>query len=311
MPALSILIVAFNSGALIRQCLEAIPAACAGFSYEILLVDNGDGTTEALVRDKFPEVRILPSRGNIGFAGGNNLLAEHSQADRLLLLNPDLIAHRGAIDALMTASQRYPEAAAWGGVTLTESGEPDAGNNIPLPSLARLIRGATGRAQIAAGPDSPFAQDSLVDVICGGFVMFRRDVWEEMGGLDQSYFLYSEEIDLFYRLASKGYRSWRIAAARGYHAVGHGDNLSPMRVLYQAAGAMHFARLHWPPPKRWAAFALMWLAAWQRYGAGLLLGWRQPHFARLRRGYRLVALRPHWWAFGYDPRKGLKARLGI
>lgn len=267
-PAVSILIVAFNSAALIAKCLEAIPSACALVTHEVLLVDNGDGTTEELVRERFPAVQIVPSRGNIGFAAGNNLLASHARGNTLLLLNPDLIAYPGSIDALVAASERYPQAAAWGGITLAENGEPDAGNTIPLPSLMRLMMGAAGLARFADAKGTSFTQDSIVSVICGGFVMFRRDVWEEMGGLDESYFLYSEEIDLFYRLARKGYESWRIAEARGYHAVGHGDGLSPQRMLYQAAGAMQFARLHWSWPKRWAAFILMWLAAWQRYAAG-------------------------------------------
>lgn len=307
--ALSILVVGYNSADLIGRCLGSIPAAVSRHDYEVLLVDNGDGSTEALVARDFPAVRIIPSRGNIGFAGGNNLLAAAARGDFLLLLNPDMVLFPGAIDALFDGVSAHPEAGAWGGVTLDERGEPDAGNTIPMPSLREFASTAMGRSLAHVSPSHSFTHDERVPALMGGFVMFARTAWDRAGGLDDRFFLYCEEVDLFYRLSALGYSFWRIAAARGHHAVGHGNQFAPMRLLYRAAGTMEFVRRHWPMPKRILAFGLMWAGASARFGAGMILGAKRSHLRDLREGYRLVALRPHYWAFGYHPKSGLKAKL--
>jgi GT2 family glycosyltransferase len=308
-PDVSILIVAYNSAALIAACLDAIPAAVRDHSAEVLLVDNGDGSTELLVKRDFPHVQIVPSRGNIGFAGGNNLLAAHAQADRLLLLNPDMVAKPGSIDALIRGAARHSEAAAWGGVTVDATGRPDAGNAIAMPSLAELVSVALGRSNIGNAPLKGIDRDMEVDVLIGGFVMFARKAWEEAGGLDERYFLYCEEVDLFHRLRQKGYTFWRISDACGEHEAAHGNHLSPMRLLYRAAGSMEFARAHWSPGARTMSALLIWIAAVERYLAGRLLGSRRPHLRRLGEGYRHVAMRPHFWMAGYHRERGLMARL--
>lgn len=308
-PDLSILIVGYNSAALIPACIGAIAAGARDHRYEILLVDNGDGTTEALVARDFPEVRIVPSRGNVGFAAGNNLLAAHARADRLLLLNPDMVVLPGAIDALMRGAARHRDAAAWGGVTVDPTGRPDAGNAIAMPSLTEFASVALGRSQIGNAPLRGIDRDMPVDVLIGGFVMFARSAWEEAGGLDERYFLYCEEVDLFHRLKRKGYAFWRISDAYGRHEAAHGNHLSPMRLLYRAAGSMEFVRAHWSAGARILSALLIWIAAVERYAAGKLLGARKPHLAQLGEGYRYVALRPQFWMSGYDRKHGLMARL--
>lgn len=308
-PTVSVMIVAYNSAALISDCIAALRDAASDTTIEVLLVDNGDGTTEALVAESFPEVRIVPSRGNIGFAGGNNLLASQARGQYLLLLNPDMIALPGSIDALVAASERYPDAAAWGAVTVDEQGKPDTGNAIAMPSLAEFISVALGRSIIGHAPVAGLESDAAVEVLVGGFVLFARSVWHEAGGLDERYFLYCEEVDLFYRLQQKGYQAWRIPAARGAHKAAHGNTLSAMRLLYQSAGRMEFVRAHWPFPKRLAAGFLVWIAAVERVIAGKIFGHRRPHLSKLGAGYRLVALRPDYWFFGYHKKLGLMAKL--
>ena len=308
-PLLSILVVAYNSAALIADCIASVPSACRRHRFEILLVDNGDGSTEVLVAEQFPEVRIIPSRGNIGFAAGNNLLAQHAKGDHLLLLNPDMVLHEGAIDALFKGAAAYPDAGAWGGVTVDRNGQPDTGNAIPVPSLAEFASAALGRSLQENLPTERLAQDATVPVLMGGFVMFPRSVWDAVDGLDERYFLYCEEVDLFRRLSQRGYAFWRIAAARGFHHAGHGDGSSPMRVLYHAAGTMQFVRIHWSPIAAGLAFLLVWIGAMERFLAGRILGRFIPRLQSRERAYRLVALRPGLWMRGYDKRSGLLVKL--
>jgi hypothetical protein len=310
-PDVSVLVVAFNSAAVISACLTSIPQACTRHSYEVLLVDNGDGSTEALVAASCPEVRIIQSRGNVGFAAGNNLLAAEACGRNLLLLNPDVELKPEAIDRLLEAATTYSSASAWGGVTLGRDGRPDLGNTVHVPALREMASRVFGRSSAASAPLVGVDRDAQVDVLSGSFVMFRRSAWDEVGGLDDRYFLYCEEVDLFYRLALKGHTFWRIGAARGFHDIGHGEALSATRMLFRAAGNMQFARLHWSRARQTMAFLLTWLGAWQRFIVGRLVGDRAPRIKIVGESHRYIALQPHYWRHGYDARRGLLVRLGM
>lgn len=310
-PDVSILIVAYQSVDLIGACIEAIPHACSRYRYETLLVDNGDGRTAAFVAEKFPDVRIIPGRGNIGFAAGNNLLARLAKAPLLLLANPDLEMRPGSVDELLDGSERYPHAAAWGGVTLNRNGQPDIGNSVHVPSLKEMTSRLFGRSANRLAPNDTLAKDHKVEALSGGFVMFSGKAWEEAGGLDESYFLYCEEVDLFFRLSRKGYEFWRIGSARAFHDAGHGNEIAPSRLLYRAAGTMQFTRLHWSFPRQVAAFLLLWLNALLRYMVGKICGFWNPRLRRIGFGYRRMALSPTEWCFGYHPTKGLLTKQKV
>ena len=306
---LSVLVVAYNSAKLIEACIASVPIACTRQSFEVLLIDNGDGSTETLVRERFPQVRIVPSRGNIGFAAGNNALASSARGKFILLLNPDMKLHPGAIDALFDGVEAHPDASAWGGVTVDAQGIPDTGNAIPKPSLNEFAQAALGRSGAANLPPERLEHDSQADLLMGGFVMFTRRAWDAAKGLDERYFLYCEEVDMFHRLAGMGHTFWRIAAARGYHEAGHGNETSPMRILYLAAGTAQFARVHWSWPASVLGRLLFWIAAMERYSVGRLLGHRSPWLRNRAKAYRLIALYPGLWWFGYDKRRGLLKQL--
>ncbi|MEL7217945.1 MAG: glycosyltransferase family 2 protein [Pseudomonadota bacterium] len=307
--AVSILIVAYNSADLIAACLDSIGQACAKNPYEILLVDNGDGSTEERVKQQYPSVRLVPTKGNVGFAAGNNWLATHARADKFLLLNPDMELEPGSIDALLEGAERYPEAAAWGGVTVDAQGNPDSGNAIAMPSLAEFASAALGRSIVGNSAMVGIESDAEVDVLIGGFVMFDREAWDKVGGFDERYFLYCEEVDLYFRLRQIGYRFWRIAGSRGHHAIAHGQGLSPLRMLYRTAGTAEFVRHHWSLPASVLARVFVWLAAFERVAAGQLLGRWKPKLAAMAGGYRDVALKPWVWWRGYDPSVGLLSYL--
>ena len=311
LPAVSILIVAYNSAAVIESCIASIPQACARHDFEVLMVDNGDGSTEALVAATFPNVKIVASRGNIGFAGGNNLLAAEARSPFLLLLNPDVVLEPGAIDLLIEAAMTAdPSTAAWGGVTLDREGNPDYGNTVHIPSLREMASRTLGRSIAVGQGQIGIEADAEVAVLSGSFALLQRKAWDEVGGLDSRYFLYCEEVDLFYRLSLRGYRFRRIAKSRGFHDIGHGQAITPVRMLYRAAGNMQFARQHWSGTKQFLAFIFTWLGAWQRVIVGWLVGRWYPHLQTVGSSHRDIAMRPGHWRHGYDPQKGLLAKLG-
>jgi len=309
LPHVSILVVAYNSQAIIGDCLASIPAGCSRFTYEVLLIDNGDGASADLVSAQFPEVMIVPSQGNVGFAAGNNLLAAQASGEHLLLLNPDVVLKPEAIDLLLDATKAYPAASAWGGVTLDRNDRPDLGNNVHIPSLREMASRTLGRSIAGRGRHDCIEQDVEVDALSGSFVMFARSAWDEVGGLDERYFLYCEEVDLFYRLAQRGHRFWRIAASSANHDIGHGEATSPTRELYLNAGIIQFTRLHWSKSGALLAFLLIWISSVQRFILAKMFGWAFPSLAKTGKKQRLVALRPHFWSHGYHPQFGLLAKL--
>ncbi|QZH76409.1 MAG: glycosyltransferase family 2 protein [Erythrobacter sp.] len=307
-PQVSVLVVAYNSRRCITRAIAAIAPAARETAVEVLLVDNGQDGTGDLVAEQFPQVRIVPSQGNIGFARGNNLLAMHARAPLLLLLNPDMYCEPGAIDALAAAARRYPDAVAWGGISLDAAGRPDTGNAIIVPSLRQYASAALGRT-LARRDRLQLTQDERAKVLLGGFVMIARPAWDAAGGFDERFFLYCEEVDLFARMGKAGGKLWSIPAARAQHELAHGENLAPRRLLYMAAGTAEYLRKHWSAPKRTLGLGLLWLASCERYLAGKLLAKWRPRLAALGDGHRLVATRPGLWLYGYDPVRGLKAKL--
>jgi len=308
-PTVSVLVVAFNSRALIGRCLKHIFDAAPGTAIEVLFVDNGTDGTQELVAEEFPDVRIVQSSGNVGFAAANNALAQHAQGEFLLLVNPDLFLRPRAIDILVAGARRHPDAVAWGGITIFADGNPDTGNAIAIPSLKEFASMALGRSLAGQVNAADFQRDAPVNVLCGGLVMVSREAWNRIGGMDETFFLYCEEVDFFVRLREQGYSLYRIAEARGEHLIAHGGNLSPRRLMFKTAGTMQFLQKHWPAPKRTLGGVLLWLAAFERFLAGKMVGRWKPRFAQIGEAYSDVALKPHLWWHGYDRDKGYKAWL--
>ncbi len=209
-----------------------------------------------------------------------------------------------AIDWLVAFSRVKPEAAAWGGTTVTPDGEHDAGNRLVIPSFATLVRWALGDGEALCdgglAPDA--AEPARVDVLSGSFMMVRRDVWESLGGFDESYFLYSEEIDFFLRLKRLGLEAWATPDAVVIHDVGSGERHAPERLLYRMKGLAHFVRTHWSRPAARLATGVVWLGvAWRWLAAAALsaLPPLAPRWGLRRRGYAGVLWRPGRWWGGY------------
>lgn len=300
-PEVSVAIVAYDAPDHLDRCLASIFAETRGCRVEVLVIDNGDGRCEALVRLRFPQVRIVPSEGNIGFGAGCNRAAALARADRLLFLNPDTRLRDDAISNLLAFARSKPEAGAWSGRTVTETGAFDGGNAIAVPSLGWLFLREVGLGRLT-GRRIPYEQETAprrADVLCGGFFMILSETWRELGGFDESFFLYCEETDLFVRLKALGREAWVVPGVDIVHDAGSGTRLSSGRLLLKSTGEMHFLRKHWSPPAAWIGGLLIWAGAALRYGSGLLLSGISGKGAVLRTAYSDVACQPARWFGGY------------
>jgi len=308
-PVVSLLIVAYNSLDFIEACLSSLPLASADHAYEVLLIDNGDGRTAAFVSENFPDVRIIPSVGNVGFGQGNNILAKRVDpaSNHFVLINPDTRLDAGAISALVNAAEAHPEYAALGGQIRTPDGSPSAASVIALPSVSRMALGAIGLANWAASrraSTSITKEVSIVEAVSGGFMLVRRDVWLELGGFDETFFLYGEDVDLCRRIALSGGKIGLVPGATVHHDVGSGDFYSPIRTRYKVLANAHFANRHFSPLRRWVFKTALWLRCAIRFGLGSLFGpirgARSTKLGALGRAFREPALNPLGWMDGYD-----------
>lgn len=305
-PLVSILVVAYNSRGFIADCIGSVIENTAPGTYEILLVDNGKDNTAGFVAERFPGVRIIPSQGNIGFGRGNNLLAQHARGEFLLLLNPDTRLLDPAIDRLLAFARAHP-GAAWGGLATSPEGSLQSSNFLAIPTfwgiLMEVIGPSAPTTNMKAFMQAPKAQ--RVDVLSGGFMLITRSVWEELGGFDPSFLLYSEEVDLFARLKALGGEVWLDPDTRIVHDVGSGEFFSPSRMRFAHIGRMHYARKHWKPLQASIIGLAYWLTTARRWLVSALMSPVSASHRSRRRAFTPLLVNPGTWWSGYAGRTSL------
>ena len=225
---LSVIIVNWNTRDLLAQCLTSLYADVpfASFApFETFVVDNGstDGST-AMVRERFPWVQLIENRKNVGFAAANNQAIRQSRGRYVLLLNSDTEVRPGALRALVTFMEVHPQAGAAGARLLNADGSLQPSCHLMLTPwrefwrllfLERVRRWATYDMD-HWDLDTP----REVEVIKGACLMLRREALDQVGLLDERYFMYTEEMDLCYRLLREGWKLYWVPQAQVVHYDG-------------------------------------------------------------------------------------------
>ncbi|MDQ7090851.1 MAG: glycosyltransferase family 2 protein [Methylococcales bacterium] len=209
----SIVIVNFNAGELITACIESIIKETRNNSYEIIVVDN-DSSDEsiAVIKNKFPSVNVIETGANLGFAAGNNIGFEAAKGDYILVLNPDTLITDRAIDYSLTYLMDHPEVGVLGCKVLWETGEIQS-TLIRFPALTSILINLfipykimrtlpyLGRSRYA-GIDTNLHHD--VDVVAGCFMLLPHVIIDEVGGMDDDFFMFGEEIEWCWRISQTG-----------------------------------------------------------------------------------------------------------
>ena len=222
---LAVVVVTHRSAAHIAACLEALPAAAHGVPYDLVVVDNGsDDGTAAWLAARIPAERLILNRENRGFAAAVHQAAARVLGADLLLLNPDAVPEPGAIAALADALGRGPDVGIAGARLLHPDGSPQA-SAWPEPNAATLAFEALLLYNLF--PRSPLhtlepagADPEDVPSLSGACLLVRADCWQRMGGLDERFFLYFEDLDLCVRARRSGYRLRLVPRARVRHHLG-------------------------------------------------------------------------------------------
>jgi N-acetylglucosaminyl-diphospho-decaprenol L-rhamnosyltransferase len=213
-PDLSILIVTYNSACQIDLLLTGLAAQIAGLRAEVVLVDNAshDGTADA-VAQRHPGVRLVRSARNLGFAAGNNLAARHARGRVLLLVNPDALPAPGCVARGLALLDRHPRVGLAGARLLAEDGSTQPSGRM-FPGLAQeaiVLSGLAARfprSRLFGRLDRTWAdpaEAAPVDWVPGAFALIRRELFQRLGGFDERFFLYYEEVDLCRRIRAAGH----------------------------------------------------------------------------------------------------------
>jgi len=250
-PCVSALIVSYNTRELL---LESIASVVDEPGVETIVFDNAshDGSPEA-VTQRFPTVRLIRSETNPGFAAGVNRAAAAARGQALLILNPDATLCPGALDLLLDVLAREPRAALVGPALRYPDGTRQAAA-FRFPGLVQVCldlfpvaRLMDSRLNGRVNPSS----DHLpvpIDYALGACMLMRRAAWEDVGPLDEGYFMYLEEIDWCQRARLRGWGVWHVPAAVAVHHGGSSTRQQPDAMFAQLwrSRLRYYQRFHGP-----------------------------------------------------------------
>ena len=302
MISISVLIVCYKSRNLILDCLDGLIKHTSAVNYEVLVIDNSNDGSVDLVRKFYPKVRIIKSKGNIGFGPANNYLAKHAIGKYLLLLNPDTVIKDDTVGALFGFAKKRQDAGVWGGVPRLPDGSVDPGCLQATPSLSKVIKDFIGLTWLTGKQKSKALQGiAEVSSVSGAFMMVQRELWDKMGGMDESFYMYCEETDFCYRVRRRGLKVLRTPEAQLVHLVGSGSAKDPHRLVSILKGQAHFVHKTYGCMVSYLIILLMWGYVTQRFLSGVILPLAigRMRANELKHMYRLSSLRPGLWWRGY------------
>jgi len=244
---LSVVIVNYNVKHFLEQCLYSVLKASEKVDTEIFVADNNsvDGSC-TMVREKFPWVRLIENRQNMGFAKANNQAIRQSEGEYVLLLNPDTVVEEDSFEKICAFMDAHPEAGGLGVKMIDGKGRflPESKRGLPTPKVAFYkIFGLS-----ALFPKSKeFSRYYLghldkdhtheVEILAGAFMLMRKKALDKVGLLDEDYFMYGEDIDLSYRLMLGGYKNYYFAGTTIIHYKGESTkkgSINYVKMFYNA-----------------------------------------------------------------------------
>jgi GT2 family glycosyltransferase len=209
----SVIIVNWNARAHLARCLQAL-ARQVHPPLEVLLVDNASSDDSvAFVRRDYPQVRLLPQGRNLGFAAGNNLAASQARGEWLALLNPDAFPEPDWLAGYAAAIREHPECGCFTGRLLdaADPGRMDGSGDLYHVSGLSWRRDHGQPVSAVRRPPGP------VFSACGASAVYRRELFLELGGFDEDFFCYMEDVDLGFRLRLAGETCRYVPAATALH----------------------------------------------------------------------------------------------
>lgn len=217
---LSVIIVNYNVRLFLEQCLLSVKRAIEGMDADIWVVDNHstDDSVEYL-SEHFPEVRLIANRDNHGFSYANNQAIRQSEGEYVLLLNPDTLVGEDVLKGCVDFLDAHPQAGGTGVRMLNADGRfaNESRRGIPTPFTSFCKMSGLGRLFPKSKVFGHYYMKYLdidtpnqIEIISGAFMMMRRKALDQIGLLDETFFMYGEDIDISYRLLQEGWQNWYL-----------------------------------------------------------------------------------------------------
>lgn len=294
----SVIIVSWNVADLLMACLESLYRTPLPYTFEVLVVDSAStDDTVARVRARFPQVRLFALSENVGFTKGNNIALKEARGRYLFLLNPDTELIDDALAVLVAYMDAHPDVGIAGPHTLNSDGTTQSTRR-RFPTLAvgfyesTWLQPYAPRTLLARYYAEDVADDTIADVdwVQGSALLARRDVYDALGGLDEGYVMYCEELDWCKQAKGAG---WRVVYVGTAHITHHGGKSSEQvgarkHILFQASKLRYF-RKHHGALASGVLRAFLWLSyAWQLALEGAK--WLVGH----KRALRAERVRTYW-----------------
>ena len=253
---LTVVIVNYRVKYLLEQTLRSVEQAMQGLTGEVIVVDNRSGDDSiAFSRERHPSVTFIENQENVGFARANNQAIMQARGEYTLILNPDTIITTQCLHDGLEWMRSHPKCGAIGARMMDGNGVflPESKRSFPTPwvSFCKIF----GLSKLF--PRSPlFAKYHLrylsdlepqcIDILSGAYMLCRTSVLQQLGGFDEDFFMYGEDIDLSYRIVKAGYENWFLPTPM-VHYKGestHKDSMRYVRIFYDAM--LIFYRKHFP-----------------------------------------------------------------
>lgn len=252
---LSIVIVNYNVKHFLEQCLQSVHKAIRDVDAEVFVVDNNsvDRSSE-MVSKKFPFVRLIINKENLGFSVANNQAIKASSGEYVLLLNPDTIVEEDTFKKCISFMDANPNSGGLGVKMVDGKGKflPESKRSLPTPSVAfykifglsKLFPHSKKFGAYHLG-HLPIDEINEVDILAGAYMMIRKDALKKVGFLDETFFMYGEDIDLSYRLIQGGYKNYYFPETRIIHYKGESTKKGSLNYVFMFYKAMIiFAKKH-------------------------------------------------------------------
>lgn len=272
---LSVIIVNYNVKYFLEQCLQSVHKAIQNIDAEVFVVDNNsvDRSVE-MVGEKFPWVKLIANKKNTGFSVANNQAMRQAKGEYFLLLNPDTIVEEDTFEKCIAFMDKTPNAGGLGVKMVDGKGKflPESKRSLPTPSVAFYkIFGLSslfpkskrfGSYHLGHLPED---ETNEADILAGAYMLIRKEALDKVGLLDETFFMYGEDIDLSYRLVKGGYKNYYFPETRIIHYKGESTKKGSLNYVFIFYKAMIiFAKKHFSSKNAWIFSVLINLAIYLR-----------------------------------------------
>ncbi|WP_298517702.1 glycosyltransferase family 2 protein [uncultured Kordia sp.] len=218
---LSVIILNYNVRYFLEACVRSVQAAITTLDAEIIVVDNNspDDSCE-MMRNTFPEIQLLANTENVGFAKANNQAVQLAKGEYVCILNPDTIVAEDTFTQLLQFADATENLGSIGCKLIDGSGKflPESKRNIPTPMVSvKKILGNKNSGYYSSLEENEIGK---IDILVGAFMLMKKEVYDAVGGFDEDYFMYGEDIDLSYKIKKAGFQNYYYGKTSVIHYKG-------------------------------------------------------------------------------------------